>query len=611
MANQLIHEKSPYLLQHAHNPVAWLPWGTAAFDKARKENKSVFLSVGYATCHWCHVMEKESFEDPEAAAALNDAFICIKVDREERPDIDAVYMAACQMVTGSGGWPLTVVMTPDRKPFFAATYLPKTSRFGRLGLMELCTQLKALRHSDPGRVQDAAEGIAGHLEKAFFYPPAQGQALGMEVLDQAYAQIARSYDPQDGGFDSAPKFPMPHRLMFLLRSHNRTAKADALKMTTHTLTAMRMGGMWDHVGFGFHRYATDKHWLLPHFEKMLYDQALMAIAYLEAYQVTGDSFLAQTAEEIFTYVLRDMTASQGAFWTAEDADSEGEEGKFYVWHLEEFEQVLKQTSTNIHWQRIFNLTPEGNFEDEASRRKNGANILHLTRPLAQWDKALDIGSQTLAGQWEKLRENLFALRRRRVTPLKDDKVLTDWNGLMIAALAVGARVLESKTYAEAALKAVAFIRECLVDEKGRLLHRFRDGQAAIAAQAGDYAYFIMGLIELYRSTFHSDLLEQAIHLQELMDAGFWDPDQGGYFLTAQGNHELPVRPKELYDGAMPSANSVALSNLLLLAKLTGDSRWEQRAHHLTRTFTAQVARQPAAFTHFLNGLDMALTTRRP
>ncbi len=611
MANQLIHEKSPYLLQHAHNPVAWHPWGTAAFDKARKENKSVFLSVGYATCHWCHVMEKESFEDPEAAAALNDAFVCIKVDREERPDIDAVYMAACQMVTGSGGWPLTVVMTPDKKPFFAATYLSKTSRFGRLGLMELCTQLKALWHSDPGRVQDAAEGIAGHLEKAFFFPPAQGQALGMEVLDQAYAQIARSYDPQDGGFDSAPKFPTPHRLMFLLRSHNRTAKADALKMTTHTLTAMRMGGMWDHVGFGFHRYATDKHWLLPHFEKMLYDQALMAIAYLEAYQVTGDSFLAQTAEEIFTYVLRDMTSPQGAFWTAEDADSEGEEGKFYVWRLEEFEQVLKQTSTNIHWQRIFNLTPEGNFEDEASRRKNGANILHLTRSLAQWEKALDIGPQTLAGQWVKLRENLFALRRRRVTPLKDDKVLTDWNGLMIAALAVGARVLESKTYAEAALKAVAFIREFLVDEKGRLLHRFRDGQAAIVAQAGDYAYFIMGLIELYRSTFHSDLLEQAIHLQELMDAGFWDPDQGGYFLTTQGNHELPVRPKELYDGAMPSANSVALSNLLLLAKLTGDSQWEQRAHHLTRTFTAQVARQPAAFTHFLNGLDMALATRRP
>jgi uncharacterized protein YyaL (SSP411 family) len=606
MPNRLIEEKSPYLLQHAHNPVQWYPWGDEAFNKARDENKPVFLSIGYATCHWCHVMEKESFEDPEAAAALNDAFVCIKVDREERPDIDAVYMTACQMISGNGGWPLNVMLTPDKKPFFAGTYFPKQSRFGRPGIMDVCRQIKAMWQNNPQRIQAAAQGLIGHLEQAFVYPADSGLSLDTAILDTALAQIERSYDPKFGGFDNAPKFPTPHRFMFLLRSYHRTGNAHALEMVSKTLTAMRLGGLWDHVGFGFHRYATDARWLLPHFEKMLYDQALLAIAYLETYQVTRDQFFRQTAEEIFAYVQRDMTDPQGGFYTAEDADSQGEEGKFYVWHQTEFDDIAADEAAQISWSHIFNLQPGGNFSDEATRQTSGTNILHLTRTWEQWARKLGMPEQMLSERWAVLREKLFHTRRQREAPLKDDKILTDWNGLMIAALAVGARVLDSDDYAAQAQRAVDFIQSHLVRDNGSLVHRFRDGQAGISGQAGDYAFLIMGLIELYRSTFRTDLLEWALDLQAKMDADFWDADQGGYFLTATAETELPVRPKEIYDGALPSVNSVALSNLLLLSRLTGDTRWEERAHLLTQAFAASVARQPAVFTHFLNGLDMAL-----
>jgi uncharacterized protein YyaL (SSP411 family) len=606
MPNRLIDEQSPYLLQHAHNPVQWYPWGDEAFNKARQENKPIFLSIGYATCHWCHVMEKESFEDPEAAAALNDTFICIKVDREERPDIDAVYMAVCQMVSGRGGWPLNVVLTPDRNAFFAGTYLPKKSRFGRLGVVELCQQIKSLWLNEPQKLQEAAQGLAGHLAQAFVYPTDQGHSLDTALLDTALTQIARSYDPQHGGFDPAPKFPTPHRFMFLLRCHHRTGDAHALEMVSKSLTAMRLGGLWDHVGYGFHRYSTDAHWLLPHFEKMLYDQALLAIAYLETHQVTQNALFRQTAEEIFSYVLRDMTGSQGGFYTAEDADSEGEEGKFYVWDLATFDDIVGHGTDQIPWIRIFNLHPQGNYSDEAALRRSGANILHMTQTWEQWAKTLGLPVQALAERWENLRAKLFAIRRQRTAPLKDDKILTDWNGLMVAALSMGARVLDKGEYADAALKAITWIQSHLVDDSGNLWHRYRDGRLAVTGKATDYAFLIMGLIELYRSTFQTEMLEWALDLQNKMDRDFWDVDQGGYYLTAAAENELPVRPKEIYDGALPSTNSVALSNLLLLSRLTGNSRWEERAHALTQAFATPVAQQPAVFTHFLNGLDMAL-----
>jgi uncharacterized protein YyaL (SSP411 family) len=608
MPNRLINESSPYLLQHAHNPVDWYPWGDDAFDKARQENKPIFLSVGYATCHWCHVMERESFEDNEAAAALNRCFVSIKVDREERPDIDAVYMAACQMVTGSGGWPLSIVMTPDRQPFFAGTYIPKTSVQGRLGLIDLCNRIDELWRQQPERVIESAQAVSGHLGAAFqFESDGEGAAPDMQVIDQAVQNIGRGYDSEFGGFDSAPKFPMAHRLLFLLRAYERSQDARVLEMASRTLEAMRLGGLWDHVGFGFHRYATDRRWLLPHFEKMLYDQALLAMAYLKAFQITQNPLFEQTARAVFTYVLRDMTDPRGGFYTAEDADSEGEEGKFYVWSQSEFEQVAGRGDADVPWTRILNLQSEGNFLDEATHRKTGANILHLTQPWQQWAQQLAIAPAQLDARWEDLRGRLFKKRAQRVPPLKDDKILTDWNGLMIAALAMGYRILGDKTYLQAAVGAAGFVFENLFVQ-GQLLHRYREGDAAIAATANDYAFSIMGLIELYRATQEKPWLQRALDLQAAMDSRFRDVEQGAYFLTSADARDLPVRPKEIYDGAIPSANAVALNNLVWLGRLTQDAQWRDQALRLVQATGATVRRQPAAFIHTLEGWRRVLET---
>jgi uncharacterized protein YyaL (SSP411 family) len=601
--NRLIHEKSPYLLQHAHNPVDWHAWNEEAFAKALAENKPVFLSIGYATCHWCHVMEKESFEDEEAARHLNDTFVCIKVDREERPDIDAVYMAACHMMNGSGGWPLTLFMTPDRKPFFAATYIPKRTRLGRPGLIELCERVKTLWSLEPHKIAATATQVAGTLGKAFEF--ASAEMPGMRLLDRAYDDIALHFDGRHGGFEPAPKFPTPHRLLFLLRCHDRTADPRPLEMAERTIGAMRLGGIWDHVGFGFHRYSTDARWLLPHFEKMLYDQALMAMACLEASQVSRAPLLTQTAVEIFTYVLRDMTAPQGGFYSAEDADSEGVEGKFYVWSLAEFRDALGTAEAGF-WEPIFNLKPEGNFHDEAAGHTTGANILHLTQPFLRWAKELEMTEEDLRRRWDSARSRLFAARDRRIHPLKDDKILTDWNGLMIAALAQGGRVLSRRDYIEAAGKAAHFILDAMQDGEGGLYHRFREGERAVRAQAADYAFLIYGLLHLYRSTFDVSWAETAAALQEKMLKELWDEAAGGFFLIDARNRELPVRPKELYDGAIPSANSVALMNLLWLSRLTGNTAWADKADQVIRAFAGTIGRQPSAFTFFLCALDFAL-----
>ena len=602
-ANHLINEKSPYLIQHAHNPVDWHPWSDETFAWAKEKNKPIFLSIGYATCHWCHVMEKESFEDEEAAGYLNDTFVCIKVDREERPDIDAVYMAACQMLTGSGGWPLSIFMTPEKKPFFAATYLPKNSRAGRAGLIDICRQVKKLWTDDKEKIEKSSVSIAAQLDRAFAF--AAADEPDASLLDQAYQKIKPGFDPRHGGFDPAPKFPTPHRLLFLLRCYHRSEDANALEMVTKTLTAMRLGGIWDHVGFGFHRYSTDTRWLLPHFEKMLYDQALIASAYLEAYQITKDPLFAATAEDIFTYVLRDMTAEEGAFYSAEDADSEGEEGKFYVWSTEEFRRVLGDETAN-RWETILRLSPEGNFTDEATRQKTGANILHLTAPLKNWAEKFDLTEDQLGQDWVNIRDQLFRDREKRIHPLKDDKILTDWNGLMIAALAMGARILNKSEYENAARKAADFILSKMRDQNGRLYHRFRDGELAVEAHAGDYAFLIHGLLSLYQTTYDLAFAEEAKALQEKMMERFWDEENGGFFSTPKDSDELPVRPKELYDGAIPSANSVALSNLVFLFRLTGDPQWEKRAQAQIRAFAGTVKSQPQAFTYFLCALDFAL-----
>jgi uncharacterized protein YyaL (SSP411 family) len=603
MPNRLAHEKSPYLLQHAHNPVDWYAWSDEAFARAGAERKPIFLSIGYATCHWCHVMERESFEDEEAARHLNETFVCIKVDREERPDVDAVYMAACQMMTGSGGWPLTIFMTPEKQPFFAATYLPKRTRFGRQGLIELCDRVRELWTLEPHRVAASAAGIAEGLGRAFAFAPAEEP--GVRLLDRAYDDIAFSYDARHGGFEPAPKFPTPHRLLFLLRTHDRTREPRALEMVERTLAAMRLGGIWDHVGHGLHRYSTDGQWLVPHFEKMLYDQALTALACLAAHQASGRPAPARTAREIFAYVLRDMAAPEGGFFSAEDADSEGVEGKFYVWTQPELREALGLEEAAF-WEPVFNVTAEGNYREEAGGHATGANILHLTRPLAAWASERGVGDAELEARWEAARARLFAVRRARVHPLKDDKVLTDWNGLMIAALAEGERVLGEREYGTAAERAARFLIDRMSGRDGRLFHRYREGDVAVRGQATDYAFLVHGLLHLYRSTFELEWLEQAVRLQQAMTADFWDDPSGGFYLVDPHSAELPVRPKDLYDGALPSANSVALTNLLWLSRLTGDTQWADRAQSLVRAFAGTIERRPAGFTFFLCGLDFAL-----
>jgi len=601
--NRLAKEKSPYLLQHAHDPVDWYPWGDAAFEKARKEDKPIFLSIGYSTCHWCHVMERESFEDPEVARLMNEAFVCIKVDREERPDIDAVYMTVCQMLTGSGGWPLTVVMTPDRKPFFAGTYFPKASRQGRIGMVDLVPRLRELWATKRKDIADSADQIVGRLQQAV--AGSAGEALGQAVLDRAADQLAARFDREYGGFGGAPKFPTPHNLLFLLRHWQRTGDGKYLDMVETTLQAMRRGGVCDHVGFGFHRYSTDARWLVPHFEKMLYDQALLAMAYTEAFQATGKPDYEQAAREIFTYVLRDMTAPGGGFYSAEDADSEGEEGKFYLWTLAQLREVLGEEDAALA-AKVWNVAEAGNFHDEATRRRTGRNILHLRQPIPMLAKDLGLGEQALRARLETVRTRLFAAREKRVHPGKDDKVLTDWNGLTIAALAKGARAFGEPRYAEAGAKAADFALDHLRTKEGRLLHRFRGGEAGIAGHLDDYAFLAWGLIELYEATFNARYLKAALELTDTMLERFWDEEGGGLFLTADDSEELLVRHKESYDGAVPSGNSVAMLVLLRLGRMTARPELEEKAEAVGRAFAGGVARAPVAHTQMMVAVDVAV-----
>ena len=606
-ANRLIHEKSPYLLQHAYNPVDWHPWGDAAFEKARSEDKPIFLSIGYSTCHWCHVMERESFEDPEVARLMNDTFVSIKVDREERPDIDHVYMSVCQMMTGSGGWPLNIIMSPDKKPFFAGTYFPKESRHGRMGMVDLSRRIKELWTGKRDEVMQSAGKIMLAIRQVPDESP--GDAPGADVSETAFKQLAERYDRDKGGFSAAPKFPTPHNMMFLLRYWKRTGEAKALEMVEKTLQAMRMGGIYDHIGFGFHRYSTDANWLVPHFEKMLYDQTLIAMAYIEAYQATGKTEYEQTAREIFAYVLRDMTAPNGGFYSAEDADSEGEEGKFYVWKLEEIERLLDREASELVT-RVYNFWPAGNFHEEATGHLTGNNIPHLKEPLGAIASRMGMSSEDLEGRLEKVRQNLFAAREMRVHPHKDDKILTDWNGLMIVALAKAAQALNHSEYSDAARKAADFILSNMRAPDGRLLHRFRDGEAALSAHVDDYAFFIWGLVELYEATFDVRYLRAALDLNKDFLERFWDRNAGGFYFTAEDSEELLLRKKEIYDGATPSGNSVAALNLMRLARITADTALERNAEQIGRTFSGNIRQFPSAYTQMLLATEFAVGPSR-
>ena len=596
MNNRLSREKSPYLLQHAQNPVDWYPWGEEAFEKARREDKPVFLSIGYSTCHWCHVMERESFEDEEVARLLNDTFVNIKVDREERPDIDSVYMKVCHLMTQSGGWPLTIMMTPGKEPFFAATYIPKETKYGRVGLYEMIPEVKTLWATKRANVVSAAAEITRALKQPAISKP---EDIGEEVLHRAFRSFTMSFDRVFGGFGQAPKFPSPHHFFFLLRYWKRTGEPQALQMVAHTLQNMRRGGIYDHIGFGVHRYSTDEKWIVPHFEKMLYDQAMVAMAAVELYQATGQKDYENMAREIFTYVLRDMTDERGGFYCAEDADSEGVEGKFYLWTEQEIRKALTKGEADLYLSRY-------RHEDDASlpgmrEIPAGSFIPHLDSA-SEGDEDL---TETLS-QMEGLREKLFAVRAKRVRPHRDDKILTDLNGLMIAALARGAQVFAEPAYAVAAARAMDFIFHSIQNAEGRLRHRFRDGEVAIDANVDDYAFVIWGLLELYEATFETQYLTKALEYQSHLFAYFQDEKEGGFFFTSVDSEKLLVRPKELYDGAIPSGNSVAFINALRLSRMTGDAKLDERARDIYRTFRAHAGAMPTAFTQFLCGLDFAI-----
>lgn len=599
MSNHLAREKSPYLLQHADNPVDWYPWGEEAFKKAREENKPIFLSVGYATCHWCHVMAHESFEDQEVAQILNRHFISIKVDREERPDVDGIYMTVCQALTGRGGWPLSVFMTPDRKPFFAGTYFPKSDRMGMTGFTNILRHLAQLWENNRERVFKVSEEITQAIQPK--KETSRGPLPGIDLLEKAYGQLRSSFDSQWGGFGSAPKFPTPHHLTFLMRWHKRHPDSDALTIVEKTLDSMRNGGIFDQVGFGFHRYSVDERWLVPHFEKMLYDQAMLAMAYTEAFQITGKARYAQVVREIFEYVLRDMTAPHGGFYSAEDADSEGEEGLFYVWTPDEVRNVLGQDMGNLFC-HFYDISAAGNFE--------GRNIPHITRSLEAFAGQVGMEVDAVGKALKESGQKLFAVREKRIHPLKDDKILTSWNSLMIAALAKGYQVLQEPAYIRAASEAIDFILGTLRSDSGTLFRRYRNGHVAYDGYLDDYAFLIWGLLEVYESTFDIRYFEEALQLQRKMLELFGDEKHGGFYYTPKGGEAHILRDKEIYDGAIPSGNSVAGLNLLRLGRMTGNPHWEEMADRLFRAFSGLVAGYPMAYTQFLNAADFAVGPSR-
>jgi uncharacterized protein YyaL (SSP411 family) len=599
--NRLIKEKSPYLLQHAYNPVDWYPWSDEAFQKAKAENKPVFLSIGYSTCHWCHVMEKECFDDDEVADLMNQNFICIKVDREERPDLDAAYMAVCQSMGRNCGWPLNVIMTPDKNPFFVGSYIPKDNRYGTVGMLTLVPQIGKIWRTR--RIE--MESIGKELREQFAvkFPSESESVLDKNSLDNAFEQMFLRFDQENGGFGRAPKFPSPHNLLFLLKYANRTKEKNALLMVEKTLRSMRLGGIFDQVGLGFHRYSTDSEWLVPHFEKMLYDQALLTLAYLEAYQALGAPKFMITAKETIEYVLRDLVSPEGGFYSAEDADSEGEEGKFYLWTLDEVKQATGDDADLAI--KLFGVKAEGNYF-EPPNGKTGKNILHLAMPLEQVASESNLTIYALIGKLGKITNSLFQVREKRVHPAKDDKVLVDWNGLMIVALAKANQVIGNTKYLHAATKTADFILKEMKTPEGRLYHRYAKGEKAVDGFLDDYTYLVYGLIELYETSFEEKYLQSSIELTKTMIEQFWDKEKGGFFFTTESADDSVPRLKQTYDGAMPSGNSIALYNLLRLARISGEASFEVYANKLLKVFSDEVNGQPVGHTFMLAGLEFAL-----
>ena len=585
--NHLQTEKSPYLLQHAANPVDWYPWTAQAFEQAAAQDKPVFLSIGYSTCHWCHVMAHESFEDEQIAEILNRDFVCVKVDREERPDVDAVYMEVCQALTGAGGWPLTIIMTPEQKPFFAGTYFPKNRRYGQPGLTDILEQIVRMWKNDRAQLLQAGEQIAAAIGQS---SPPQGKQPDRKLLQKGYRLFCQRFDPQWGGFGPAPKFPAPHNLLFLMRYARLEHDPHALAMAEATLEAMQRGGIHDQFGGGFSRYSTDEKWLAPHFEKMLYDNALLLLAYGRAYQITGKESYADTARRTADYILRELTHESGGFFCGQDADSDGVEGKYYLFTPAQVREALGETDAQEICRR-YEITEQGNFEGKSIPNRIGQQV----PPLPADDQRL---------------QRLRAYRTQRTALHKDDKILLSWNAWTILALAQAGRILNEERYSQAAMRAAQFIEDNMTDGQNRLYLRWRDSQTAHAGQLEDYAVYALALIELYRLTLEPITLQNAIERARQMVDLFEDKEHGGYFITASDAERLIARPKETYDGAMPSGNSAAAAVLCRLAALTGEPCWQDAANRQLQFIAGEVEHYPAGYAFALTVLADALDPHR-
>lgn len=573
--NNLSNVTSPYLLQHARNPVDWYPWCEEAFKRAKDEDKMVFLSVGYSTCHWCHVMAHESFESREVADILSSDYIAIKVDREERPDIDEVYMSVCQTLTGSGGWPLTVIMTADKKPFFAGTYFPKTTKHGHTGLIELLNQISNLWHNERKTLLNQGDKIVDYLQ-----PSANRlqQSSNEQIINSAYLSLQKSFDSEYGGFSYRPKFPSPHNLLFLLRYYKNKEDNDALNMVQKNLYSMYKGGIFDHVGYGFSRYSTDNMWLVPHFEKMLYDNALLIMAYSEAYAITNDNLYKDVVEKTIDYLMTGMKSGNGAFYSAQDADSEGVEGKYYVFSYKELKDLLSEDELEF-LEMHYNVTKKGNFE--------GNNILNRIKTDGNIDNSIEV----------KVIKKLNKYRSKRVPPFLDTKILSSWNGLMIAALSMAGRFID-KRYISDAKKTADFILKNMMDKDLMLCTSYKDGKHSEQGFMPDYANFVWGLIELYKASLDIKYLNLSINLTHKMITRFWDESENKFFMNEKESLDLPLRPKDEYDGAMPSGNSVAISNLIKLYNYTHDENLHDILDKAIKSFAHNAESSPGAYMHY-------------
>ncbi|MDQ5845720.1 MAG: thioredoxin domain-containing protein [Acidobacteriota bacterium] len=590
--NRLINETSPYLLQHAHNPVDWFPWGEEAFEVARREQKPLLLSIGYSACHWCHVMEDESFEDETIAKLMNENFVNIKVDREERPDLDQIYMSAVQMMTHHGGWPMTVFLTPEAVPFYAGTYFPPEDRYNMPGFPRVLISLAEAFRERPEDVQQTAASVLSELQRSTVTNESS-EGLTLELLDTAFRGSIKNYDSTNGGFSGAPKFPPAMTLEFLLRTYYRTGDAQALEIVRHTVEKMAAGGIHDQLAGGFHRYSTDARWLVPHFEKMLYDNALLSRLYLHYFQVTRDDSARVVAERILDYVVREMTDPLGGFYSTQDADSEGVEGKFFVWSLEEVKALLGEQDAEL-FAAYYNITAGGNFE--------GENILNVTRDMAEVARAKNIPLEQLSDILDRGRKILFEAREKRIKPARDEKILTAWNGLMMASFAEAAPILDRPDYAGVAKRNAAFVLENL-QRDGLLLRTYKDGQAKLNAYLEDYAFYIDALVTLYETTGELWWFEEALGLTKKMIEEFWDEQEGGFFYTGSSHEQLIVRSKDFFDNATPSGNSVAASVLLRVGLLTDNADYQRRAASIFRINATNIQRYPAGFGRLLSALD--------